>query len=523
MGIENLICVRGNHEDYLKKIGSGESLVTEMHENEALYHMWEFERLSDESRRFLDLLPVSRFETINEVKIYVIHYPMDGNNYMSAIRDLTLQMCEQMFSDINADIILLALNTVISALILYIVFYIVRLSDFTGLLAIIFAIVYLVLGRFVEKFMTKEQKARALFYITGLTFVVLIIPFQFGKVWLSLGWLVEGIALLSYGIYKEIKDFKRAGIVISMLCLGSFILFDLTDMDKFFIYKYLAITAGSIIVLGSLIYKKTLADPPTQLFKYAAVINMWIFSLYIIASEFNDYLSYVLSESRFHSDYLVVAAMILVSYAAAYVIPRIRILCDNIMKGISVTIYALALLALFFLNLFPPVRGYLTDVPLAISAVGTMELIVVTVLSILAMRDLILCLVMERKLGIEWYPLVLSSYFVLILTQNLITQFNLGFNNALISIIYIITALAWITLGFIKRYVFIRRFGLGLSILSVAKLFLIDLSFLSQGYRVISYFVFGVTLIAISFVYQHFNKRIDTICEVMPNDKKTIS
>jgi predicted phosphodiesterase len=106
MGIENLICVRGNHEDYLKKIGSGESLVTEMHENEALYHMWEFERLSDECKHFLDLLPVFRFEIINEVKIYVIHYPMDGNNYMSAIRDLTLQMCEQMFSDINADIIL---------------------------------------------------------------------------------------------------------------------------------------------------------------------------------------------------------------------------------------------------------------------------------------------------------------------------------------------------------------------------------------------------------------------------------
>jgi len=134
-----------------------------------------------------------------------------------------------------------------------------------------------------------------------------------------------------------------------------------------------------------------------------------------------------------------------------------------------------------------------------------------------------LCLVIEEKLGLEWYPLIISFYFVVILTQNLITQYGLGFNNAVISIIYLITALTWITFGFIKRYAFIRRFGLGLSMLSVAKLFIIDLSFLSQGKKIVSYFIFGVTLIAISFVYQYFSKRIENIGEVMPDDEKTNS
>lgn len=145
---------------------------------------------------------------------------------------------------------------------------------------------------------------------------------------------------------------------------------------------------------------------------------------------------------------------------------------------------------------------------------------VIAVLAVLAMRDLLLHFVVRRELGIEWYPLVLSFYFILLLTQNLIIQYSLEFNNAVISIIYIATALAWITFGFIKRYVLIRRFGLGLSTLSVAKLFLIDLAFLTQGYRIVSYFVFGIILIAISFVYQYFNKRIDNISGVMPDDKK---
>lgn len=424
----------------------------------------------------------------------------------------------------NSDIILLALNTLISALLLYSAFYIVDLSDFTGLLAIAFAIVYIVLGRFVESLMAKEQKVRALFYITGLTFVVLIIPFQFGKAWLSLGWLVEGIALLSYGIYKEMKDFKRAGVIISILCLGAFIFFDIPNYENFiFMYKYLAITIGSLIVLGSLIHKKNLAGILIRLFKYATAVNVWIFLLYILESKVRVYLSEFVLQSRFDLDYLMVAAMILVSFGVAYIIPRIPILCDNIMKGISITIYILSLLSLFFLNFDSPVSGYLNEVPLAISVAGTIELAIIALLSVLVVKDLILCLVMDRKLGIEWYPLVTSFYFVVILTQNLITQYNLGFNNAVISIIYLVTSLAWIIFGFIKRYAFIRRFGLGLCILAVAKLFVIDLSFLSQGYRIVSYFVFGVTLIAISFVYQYFNKRIDFIGEVISDDKKNNS
>lgn len=130
-----------------------------------------------------------------------------------------------------------------------------------------------------------------------------------------------------------------------------------------------------------------------------------------------------------------------------------------------------------------------------------------------------LTLVLDKMFGVEWYPFIISFYFVVILTQDLISQYNLGFNNAVISIIYLATAFAWITLGFIKRYTFIRRFGLALSISAVIKLFLIDLSFLTEGYKIISYFVFGITLLAISFVYQYFSKRIESIGKITPDDK----
>ena len=85
----------------------------------------------------------------------------------------------------------------------------------------------------------------------------------------------------------------------------------------------------------------------------------------------------------------------------------------------------------------------------------------------------------------------------------------MSFSSAAISVIYVLTALAWIVYGFMRRFAFIRRFGLVLAIFAVVKLFLIDLSGLTQGYRIISYFALGITLIAISFVYQFFSKRLE--------------
>ncbi|UWV48255.1 DUF2339 domain-containing protein [Acetivibrio thermocellus] len=421
----------------------------------------------------------------------------------------------------TSDIVLLALNTFISSVLLYWSFYASDLEDFTGLLALTFAIIYLALGRFIEKNMPKENQVTTLFYLTGLTFVVLIIPFQFGKVWLSLGWLIEGVALLSYGICKEIKRFKKAGIAISFLCLLTFLSFDVSLIqDSLFTFKYFAITLGSIIILGALIYKKNLASKESKLFKYATSINLLIFLLYIISNELKPFLSQYVQDTKFDLDYLICSAMILTSFLVAYTLPRIKVLCDNVIKGISMSIYALALLTLFSLNFTSPVKGYLVEMPLAISIVGTLELALIAFLSILAVRDFVLYFVIDHKLGIEWYPLAISLYFVIILTQNLITQYRLEFSNAAISIIYLAAALTWIIFGFAKRYVFIRRFGLAMSMLSVAKLFIIDLAFLTQGYRIVSYFVFGIILLAISFVYQYFNKKLENICEVMPDDKK---
>jgi uncharacterized membrane protein len=129
-------------------------------------------------------------------------------------------------------------------------------------------------------------------------------------------------------------------------------------------------------------------------------------------------------------------------------------------------------------------------------------------LSVFALNDLLRAAVSSRKIGIEMYPLLLSAYFVIILTQNLVARYRLEFTSVAISVIYVVAAFLCIIFGFMKKFAYLRRFGLGLAVVSVIKLFLVDLSF-SSGNKIFSYFALGFTLIAISFVYQYFSKRLE--------------
>jgi uncharacterized membrane protein len=414
----------------------------------------------------------------------------------------------------KSDVVLLAINTVFSSIIMYGVLYRFKLYDYDGLLAIAFAAFYLLLGRLIEKkFVNEEPHTRALFYLTGLAFVVLIVPLQFGRAWLSLGWLAEGVLLAVYGILKNEKQFKRIGFIICLLCLGAFFIFDFSMWNRLFVWQYLAITLGSLLILGTFMYKKLMSGKFVSVYKIIALVNAWIYAMYIIIRQERALYSMFPRENIFQITYLLFAASITATFIIAYAISRIKLLTSLGTKILSIILYCIGIIWLFIINgaSSPIASPYLkiTTPSLGITVIGTVILAALCLLSVLAMRDVMRLIVTERKKGIEWLPLVVSGYFVIILTQNLIAQYNLNFSSAAISVIYVLTALAWIIYGFTRRFAFIRRFGLVLAIFAVIKLFLIDLSGLTQGYRIASYFALGISLIAISFVYQYFSKRLE--------------
>jgi|GEM_PF-154226 len=412
----------------------------------------------------------------------------------------------------KSDVVLLAINTVFSTAAMYVAFYRFDLDAYFGALAIIYAVIYLALGRFLEvKFAEKQPSVKTLFYLTGLAFVVLVIPLQFDVMWLSLGWLAEGVLLATYGILRNEKLMRRVGVIIGALCLAAFLRFDLWWRfgDGLFMWKYLAITLGTLIILAAYAYKKQSSKGGVLVYKLCALANVWFYTIYIIAKLIGDNFDY----NTFNVTYMIFAVSITATFVLAYVLPRIRPIADGAVRVMSVVLHLIGVVWLFVVNAtMSPNAAYWWSAVMVTSGVkvlGNIVIVVTGVVSVLAVHDVLKTIITRRRVGVEWFPTILSGYAVLILTQNLIAHYNLAFSSMVITIIYVLTALAWIIFGFVRRYTFIRHFGLGLALLSVVKLFLVDLWGLTEGRRIVSYFALGVTLLAISFVYQRFSRRLE--------------
>ncbi|MCL1786869.1 MAG: DUF2339 domain-containing protein [Defluviitaleaceae bacterium] len=405
-----------------------------------------------------------------------------------------------------ADVILLALNTVISSIIMYVVLWLFDLSAFHGVMSLGFAAVYVTLGWAMGRLFTNERYSAALFYITGLTFVVLFVPLQFDIMWLSLGWLVQGTLLSCYGILKAHRPIKYAGYIIGGLCLAVFWTVDLAGMDWLFSYRYLAVTAASLIVLAALVYKQRqgLQHGGERAYKYAALLNSWVYALYLV-SLCGDFVRRQLAGTYFDPLFLLFSMGVAVTFLFAAFLPRIPLVADKGVKIMSLGLSILGMVGLWGYTLGN--RVVEGTPPVAIMVLATAVLVAMCLLALVAMYRTLMFFVVEAKMSVEWLPFGVSAYFLVILTQNLVSQYNMAVTSMALSIIFVTAALVWIIFGFVRRFVFMRRFGLALSIMAVAKLFLVDLPSLTGGYRIISYFAFGAALLGISFVYQYFSKQ----------------
>jgi uncharacterized membrane protein len=81
--------------------------------------------------------------------------------------------------------------------------------------------------------------------------------------------------------------------------------------------------------------------------------------------------------------------------------------------------------------------------------------------------------------------------------------------NLLLTIYYGAYALCLITIGLLKKQVFLRYFGLGLIALTLSKLWYIIMSLPETLHRVIAFILVGICFTLASFVYQKLNKKVD--------------
>jgi hypothetical protein len=424
------------------------------------------------------------------------------------------------------DFALLGCNTFISCLTLYILFLDTGWKDYNGALALLFCLLYLGLGRGIEKLMPQEKESMLLFYATSLTFGILMIPFQFGAAWWSIGWLIEGVVLILFGNLNRFKGMERAGWGILALCLVVFFGLDvpvqlsitnewINARDVYFPLKYIFITAGMLIVAVLYAAQHNRKDmlqhsEPYEItsalwFKYAALLNLWIYGLY----ESRRLYRLAVPEDFSHRTFYNLLLSAVLTIVLAYLLPKVKVFYDTIVKYFVRFLFGIGYAICIVITVgLPSLQNDLARNTGA-DYIALSVLIIFNIFVWFSGRDLLIAMLNREYKSMELYPVIMGVYLLGMITSFLGVQLQLSDAGLIFSLVYLLLAVLFIMYGFRKRYVYIRRFGLGLTLLATGKLLLYDLSLLNAGSKIIAYASFGICLLGISYLYQRVSNRME--------------
>lgn len=341
---------------------------------------------------------------------------------------------------------------------------------------------------------------------------LLIVPLRFGFAFAVYAWTAEALCFLLPGLLCKRRPLEFAGwltgaaAVLSLLVAYPMLRLSLPKLAFLpsCAAAYTCVTAASLFPMAAILHRGKALGGVQSVYPYGFLLNLWLYTIF--ASQYFLPALIPAAMNALHTDLFLLSLTILLGCAVACLSIRLPRLRDNATAVIGLLIYACSFLMAHILNC---VYFRQADVVAKGAQIGLILLqVAASIAATLAAADFSKTLVKRFRAPLEVYPLTVSAAFTLLLTELLLGQFRLAFDNPLISILYLATALGWILCGFWRRYGSMRRFGLGLSFLALAKLFLLDLSGLSEGKRIASFFAFGGLMLLISFVYRYFSKRM---------------
>ena len=109
----------------------------------------------------------------------------------------------------------------------------------------------------------------------------------------------------------------------------------------------------------------------------------------------------------------------------------------------------------------------------------------------------------EKKLYSFYVGIKDTFAFVIILS-------SFGAEGIIVSILCFSLAIIYIVFGFVKEFKNLRIFGLILSLISIVKLILIDISYTGLISRAIGFFICGILCFIINYIYNKINENINS-------------
>ena len=401
-----------------------------------------------------------------------------------------------------------------------------------GLIALSLSLLYALIT-FIS--MRREGAPRELAVVSlpmSIIFLTIAVPLQLTGVWITVAWAAQGAALMWTGFVLNRVSTRALGLAVIALSLARLVLFDrAVDLDEFtlvlnervpvFVAAIVAFYAAAYIYWR---YRDRIEEWEGRVLQVLATIASGL-TLAMLSLEAADYFRARAVESSLPLNDRTVVNGTLLSLTLIWALYAVGLLAVGVARRLELArLGGLALLAAVVVKLLlVDTMGVEPDLRSFTVVLNPLFLTFVTVVAVLAAAAHLYRRA-QSQLS-EWEEHVLKSLLVAVnlvalwaLSHEIITYFEsreallsvdqLSAMHLSLTVLWTVYAIAIIAVGIARQAGDIRRAGLVLLALPMAKLFVYDVFLLEQGYRVAAFITLGILLLGTGLAYQRYSHAV---------------
>lgn len=422
-------------------------------------------------------------------------------------------------------------------------FYMIRdkfTVEYAGIISLFYALVFLSMATYLYMSGRKGENAFVVFIAKAIMFLILTVPIIFSGYWFTMFWAAEAFAIFWLGAKFKRKALVYTGWLLFIATVFKFIVYDYTVVFGFSAQGF-AVEGGYLAHLGSRFattltilclayimanqFRKILksADSWLSIEGYGVQVGGFILLLFIALN---------VELVSFCSDYYIAGRWAMVTILWALFAAGLIYFKNELLNKGGLLIAAWLLLAVaaakFVFFDYPGVFGFsLVDFAFELHYFDMFWSRFFTTLSVLGIVYFCartLKYTADNTKGTksmsgfkELYGIQLSGFISLLFLVLNIEVASLGANYfptarfATISVLWGIFAAVLILRGIMKSSSAMRYVGIGLFLVTIIKVFLFDMAQVKTPYRIISFIIVGLLLMAVSYLYYRYRGKITEV------------